>query len=170
MVSRFLRPRPNLQLQSVMSGQVGLEMVIRDSPDLLLLDLHLPDLSGDQILRQLGAMPATADMPVAILSAEAAPAVIHDMRSRGVIAYLTKPLDLAELGRLHRLVRGRAPARDRHGFRAYSDDEPTVLYIDDSDDNIRLVQRVLKRSPDVELRTATTAGPASRRRPTIRRP
>ena len=99
-VSRFLRPRPNLQLQSVMSGQVGLEMVIRDRPDLLLLDLHLPDLSGDQILRQLRAMPATADIPVAILSAEAAPAVIHDMRSRGVIAYLTKPLDLAELGRL----------------------------------------------------------------------
>jgi signal transduction histidine kinase/ActR/RegA family two-component response regulator len=99
-VSRFLRPRPNLQLKSVMSGQAGLEMVIREMPDLLLLDLHLPDLSGDQILRQLRAMPATAGIPVAILSAEAAPAVIHDMRSRGVIAYLTKPLDLAELGRL----------------------------------------------------------------------
>jgi signal transduction histidine kinase/CheY-like chemotaxis protein len=99
-VSRFLRSRPGVRLQSVMSGQTGLETAIRDVPDLLLLDLHLPDLSGDEILRQLHALPVTAGMPVVILSAEAAPEVIRDMRSRGVIAYLTKPLDLAELGRV----------------------------------------------------------------------
>jgi CheY-like chemotaxis protein len=81
-------------------------MVIRDRPDLLLLDLHLPDLSGDQILRQLRAMPATADIPVAILSAEAAPAVIRHMRDSGVVAYLTKPLDLTELGQLFDSVSG----------------------------------------------------------------
>jgi signal transduction histidine kinase/CheY-like chemotaxis protein len=99
-VSRFLRNRPNVRLQSIMSGQTGLEIAIRDLPDLLLLDLHLPDLSGDQVLRQLHALPTTAGIPVVILSAEAAPSVIRDMRSRGVIAYLTKPLDLAELGRV----------------------------------------------------------------------
>jgi len=99
-VTRFLRTRPKLRLQSARSGRIGLDMVRREVPDLLLLDMHLPDLSGDEILRQLRADPATAGLPVAILSAEASPDVIRRMRARGVTAYLTKPLDLAEVGRL----------------------------------------------------------------------
>jgi signal transduction histidine kinase/ActR/RegA family two-component response regulator len=99
-VSRFLKTRPGMQLQSVTNGQAGLEVVTQEIPDLILLDLHLPGLHGDEVLRRLRANPATAGIPVAILSAEASPAVIRGMRARGVIAYLTKPLDLAELGRL----------------------------------------------------------------------
>lgn len=45
-----------------------------------------------------GGFTVTAGIPVTILSAEASPAIIRYMRTRGVIAYLTKPLDLAELG------------------------------------------------------------------------
>jgi signal transduction histidine kinase/ActR/RegA family two-component response regulator len=99
-VTRFLRTRPNLRLQSARSGRTGLDMARREVPDLLLLDLHLPDLSGEEILRQLRADPATAYLPVAILSAEASPDIIRRTRARGVTAYLTKPLELAELGRL----------------------------------------------------------------------
>ena len=99
-VSRFLRTRAGMRLQSVTNGQAGLEVAIQEIPDLILLDLHMPGLSGDEVLRRLRANPATVDIPVAILSAEASPTVIHGMRARGVIAYLTKPLDLAELGQL----------------------------------------------------------------------
>jgi signal transduction histidine kinase/CheY-like chemotaxis protein len=99
-VTRFLRTKPNVRLQSARSGRSGLDLARREVPDLLLLDLHLPDLSGDEVLRQLRADPATADLPVAILSAEASPDIIRRMRARGVTTYLTKPLDLAELGRL----------------------------------------------------------------------
>ena len=99
-VTRFLKTRPGVRLQSVISGQAGLESLTREIPDLVLLDLHLPGLHGDEVLRRLRADPATAGIPVAILSAEASPAVIRHMRTMGVIAYLTKPLDLAELGRL----------------------------------------------------------------------
>jgi DNA-binding response OmpR family regulator len=49
---------------------------------------------------RLRAEPATAGIPVAVLSAEAAPAVIRRMQSSGIVAYLTKPLDLAEFGRV----------------------------------------------------------------------
>jgi len=49
---------------------------------------------------RLGAEPATAGIPVAVLSAEAAPTVIRSMRESGVVAYLTKPLNLTEVGRL----------------------------------------------------------------------
>ncbi len=99
-VTRFLKTRPSMRLQSVISGQAGLESATREIPDLILLDLHLPGLHGDEVLRRLRANPATTAIPVAILSAEASPAIIHNMRARGVIAYLTKPLDLTELGRL----------------------------------------------------------------------
>ncbi len=99
-VSRFLRSRPDVQLHSVMSGQAGLDLARREVPDLILLDLHLPDLPGGEVLKRLKADPATAGIPVAVLSAEAAPSVIRAMRDRGVAGYLTKPLNLTELGRL----------------------------------------------------------------------
>jgi signal transduction histidine kinase/CheY-like chemotaxis protein len=99
-VTRFLKTRPSMRLQSVTSGQAGLESAAREIPDLILLDLHLPGLHGDEVLSRLRAKPATAGIPVAILSAEASPATIRSMRARGVIAYLTKPLDLNELAQL----------------------------------------------------------------------
>ena len=99
-VARFLKTKPGMRLQSVTSGEAGLEVATREIPDLILLDLHLPGLQGDEVLRLLRDKSATAGIPVAVLSAEAAPAVIHHLRASDVIAYLTKPLDLAELGRL----------------------------------------------------------------------
>jgi CheY-like chemotaxis protein len=99
-VSRFMRTRPGVRLQSVTSGQAGLALAAQEIPDLILLDLHLPGLHGHEVLRRLKEEPATAGIPVAILSAEAAPAIIRHMRAAGVIAYLTKPLDLTELGQL----------------------------------------------------------------------
>jgi len=99
-VTRFMKTRPGMRLQSVTSGQAGLEVAAREVPDLILLDLHLPGLHGDEVLQRLRDKPATAGIPVAVLSAEAAHAVIRHMRDSGVIAYLTKPLDLNELGQL----------------------------------------------------------------------
>lgn len=99
-VSRFLRSRQDVQLHSVMSGQAGLDLARREVPDFILLDLHLPDIQGGEVLRRLKADPATAGIPVAVLSAEAAPSVIRHMRDRGVAAYLTKPLNLTEVGKL----------------------------------------------------------------------
>ena len=58
-----------------------------------------------EVLRRLRAEPATADIPVAVLSAEATPGVIRRMQASGVVAYLTKPLDLADLGHLIRSFR-----------------------------------------------------------------
>jgi len=99
-VTRFMRARPGMRLQSATTGQAGLEVAAREVPDLILLDLHLPGMHGHEVLQCLKDNPATAGIPVAILSAEAAQAVIRRMRASGVVAYLTKPLDLTELGRL----------------------------------------------------------------------
>ena len=105
LVTRFVQPRANIVLRTAMTGGDGLEAAMRDRPDLILLDLHLPDIHGEEVLRRLRAEPATADIPVAVLSAEATPGVIRRMQAGGVVAYLTKPLDLADLGHLIRSFR-----------------------------------------------------------------
>jgi len=99
-VARFLRSRPNITLLSATSGRAGLECAVRDLPDIILLDLHLPDLQGEEILNELKAGPATAAIPVAVLSADASRGVIHRLLAGGAFAYLTKPIELAELAEL----------------------------------------------------------------------
>jgi CheY-like chemotaxis protein len=69
-------------------------------PDIILLDLNLPDLHGEEVLNELKADPATAAIPVMVLSADASRGVIHRLLAGGAFAYLTKPVELAELGEL----------------------------------------------------------------------
>jgi CheY-like chemotaxis protein/anti-sigma regulatory factor (Ser/Thr protein kinase) len=99
-VARFLRSKPNIRLKSEASGRAGIESATRDMPDIILLDLHLPDVHGDQVLNELKAEPATAAIPVIVLSADASRGVIHRLLTSGALAYLTKPIELAELGKL----------------------------------------------------------------------
>jgi signal transduction histidine kinase/CheY-like chemotaxis protein len=110
-VSRFLRGRPNTRLRSETSGRAGIEYAVRDLPDLILLDLHLPDLHGDHVLSELKAEPATAAIPVVVLSADASHGVVRRLLADGALAYLTKPIELAELGKLLDTVA--AQAQDR---------------------------------------------------------
>jgi signal transduction histidine kinase/CheY-like chemotaxis protein len=109
-VSRFLKGRGNARLHSVGSGRAGLDSAIRDIPDIILLDLHLPDLQGDRVLRELKAEPITAAIPVVVLSADATQGIVRRLLDVGALAYLTKPLDLAELGEL--LDSSATPAQD----------------------------------------------------------
>jgi signal transduction histidine kinase/CheY-like chemotaxis protein len=99
-VARYVGGRLNARLLSATSGRDGLECAVRDLPDIILLDLHLPDLQGDEVLNELKADPATAAIPVIVLSADASRGVIHRLLAGGAFAYLTKPIELAELGEL----------------------------------------------------------------------
>ena len=75
----------------------ALELAERIDPDLILLDLHLPDMPGQEVLRRLRAEPRTAEVPVLILSADARPSLIKELLAQGGRAFLTKPLDVKEL-------------------------------------------------------------------------
>jgi CheY-like chemotaxis protein len=97
LVERVLRRRPAVRLISAMRPQLGLDLAAEHDPGLLLLDLHLPDMTGQEVLRRLRAEPRTARVPVVILSADARPSLIQDLLDRGVRAFLTKPLDVREL-------------------------------------------------------------------------
>ncbi|HWD38117.1 MAG TPA: response regulator [Fimbriimonas sp.] len=87
----------SLTLVPASQGQMGLEFAREHRPDLILLDLHLPDITGEEVLRRLKADEATRSIPVAMVSADADPKTIQELVDAGAVAYLTKPLDLQEL-------------------------------------------------------------------------
>jgi CheY-like chemotaxis protein len=97
LVERVLSRRPGVRLISAMRPQLGLDLAAEHDPDLLLLDLHLPDMPGQEVLRRLRAEPRTAEVPVVVLSADARPALIKELLTQGARAFLTKPLDVKEL-------------------------------------------------------------------------
>ena len=75
-------------------GRRGVELAAQIRPDLVLLDLHLPDISGEEVSRQLQAAPGTRSIPVVVLSADATPGRARKLRDAGAPDYLTKPLDI----------------------------------------------------------------------------
>lgn len=107
LVERIVSRRPGLTLLSAMQGRRGLELARDHRPRAILLDLHLPDLRGDEVLAQLRADPRTHDIPVIIVSADATPGQVTRLLAQGAAAYLTKPLDVTEfLALLDRLFNG----------------------------------------------------------------
>ncbi len=86
-----------IELQVFERGLDGLRGVLAAPPDLLLLDLHLPDISGLEVLRQLRAVPALAELPIIIVSADAMNDQVSASIGAGADAYLTKPIELDHL-------------------------------------------------------------------------
>ena len=96
LIQKLLATRPEIKLLSAMQGRLGLDLARHHKPDLILLDLHLPDLGGETVLLQLKAEPALREIPVIILSADASQGQIERLRASGAHAYLTKPLNLKQ--------------------------------------------------------------------------
>ncbi len=97
LLERILARRPGVTLLSAMQGRRGLELARDHRPDLILLDLHLPDVPGSDVLTRLLADPRTKGIPVVILSADATPGRISRLLEQGAHAYLTKPLDVRQV-------------------------------------------------------------------------
>jgi CheY-like chemotaxis protein len=94
LVERILEFRPTLKLMHARSGGSGVELAQAHQPRLILLDLNLPDMHGSEVLRQLQREPATATVPVVVLSADATPSQIERLLTAGARNYLTKPFDI----------------------------------------------------------------------------
>jgi two-component system sensor histidine kinase RpfC len=91
-----------------LSGQEGVTMAREERFDLILLDLHMPDLTGHDILGMLkaeGVLPAT---PVYMLSADASLEAIKDAQALGALGYLTKPINYRKLLALLEIVANNA--------------------------------------------------------------
>ena len=94
LVERILEFRPSLKLMHARSGGSGVELAQIHRPRLILLDLNLPDMHGSEVLQQLQREPATATVPVVVLSADATPSQIERLLTAGARNYLTKPFDI----------------------------------------------------------------------------
>jgi signal transduction histidine kinase/ActR/RegA family two-component response regulator len=97
LVERVLAQRPEITVLPAMQGRMGVDLARRHHPILILLDLNLVDLPGPEVLQILRDDPLTADIPVAIVSADAMPRQVQRLLSSGAVAYLTKPIDIHRL-------------------------------------------------------------------------
>jgi CheY-like chemotaxis protein len=94
LVQRILARHHDIELIPAMQGGFALEMARLHRPDLILLDLHLPDIPGEEVFAQLRKDADCRNIPVVVLSADATRAQIDRLTDAGVHAYVTKPLDV----------------------------------------------------------------------------
>jgi CheY-like chemotaxis protein len=92
-VVEVLRQWPKVKVVVAETGTEGVQQARQLDPSLVLLDMRLPDMSGDQVLNELQDDPATRDLTVVALSASAMPLDVELAMAAGARAYWTKPFD-----------------------------------------------------------------------------
>lgn len=97
LVRQVMHMRPKWHMEVARNGAEAIQMARASPPDLLLLDMHLGDMSGLDVSDVLARRAETAGIPRVGLSADAMPDQISAARERGFLDYLTKPLDVARL-------------------------------------------------------------------------
>lgn len=141
LIRKVCERRPSVQLSTATDGMSGLELARRERPDLILLDLHLPDISGVDVLAQLRGEAALADIPVVMVSADAIPSQIQALLAAGARRYVTKPIHIEEILSLfdevaESLTKSRASGDNRSGGTA-------VLVVEDDAPLRKLIARIL---------------------------
>jgi len=96
LVEDLIARRPDIRLLSAIDGNRGVEIARASLPDVILMDINLPGISGVQALQILRTDPATAHIPVVALSANAVPRDIAKGLQAGFFRYLTKPIKVSE--------------------------------------------------------------------------
>ena len=96
LVEEIIARRSDIRLLSARDGNSGIELARSSLPDVILMDINLPDISGLQALKILSENPTTAHIPVVALSANAIPRDIENGLKAGFFRYLTKPIKVNE--------------------------------------------------------------------------
>jgi len=97
LVTQLLGRRPNIHLWSAHEPLLGLELALEHKPDLILLDINLPGMSGFEVLKQLRQREATRDTSVIAISGNATPKDIERGLKAGFNDYVTKPIDVTAI-------------------------------------------------------------------------
>lgn len=102
-----LRPYPELLLEVAEDGQAALTVAREHRPEVLVIDAHLPGMTGFEVLRALRTLPGLSQVPAYMCSADALPEDIAKAQREGFVGYWTKPIDIVEVTtELCRLAQG----------------------------------------------------------------
>ena len=96
LVEDLIARRPDIRLLSARDGPSGIKLALAAMPDVILMDINLPGISGTRMMMELAAHPATCHIPVVALSANAMPRDIEKGLEAGFYRYLTKPIRVNE--------------------------------------------------------------------------
>jgi PAS domain S-box-containing protein len=96
LVEQLIARRPDLRLLSAADGDLGIEYAKAYQPDVILMDINLPGISGIEAMKILHADPATAHIPIIALSANAVPRDIERGLEAGFFNYITKPIKVSQ--------------------------------------------------------------------------
>src|ERR1017187_3551210 len=96
LIEQLIARRPDMRLLSARDGNLGIQLARAHQPEVILMDINLPGISGIEALRILRDDPATAHIPVVALSANAMPRDIEKGLQAGFFRYLTKPIKVNE--------------------------------------------------------------------------
>lgn len=97
LIEALISLRSDLKLITARNGTQGLQLASLHLPDVILLDSHLPDIGGMEVLKTLLGTVQTAHIPVIAVSSDASPQQIRQGIQAGFFAYLTKPYNITEL-------------------------------------------------------------------------
>ncbi|MHB8263919.1 MAG: ATP-binding response regulator, partial [Acidimicrobiales bacterium] len=141
----ILSRRPFVRLIPAALGRLGIDIARQYRPDLILLDLHLEDMSGRDVLREITADGDFAGIPVVIVSADATPSSLERLVDDGAYRYMTKPVDVRAMLEMIDTLRSQACDRDTdggpasfspkshspasHGPEAQAGDQPTRSFV-----------------------------------------
>jgi len=93
LVERILGRDPELTLSTAHLGGTALDLAGESCPDAIFLDLNLPDMTGQELLRRLRTEPGTRAVPAVVVSGDIAPDAVAELDDLGVTEYLLKPFD-----------------------------------------------------------------------------
>ena len=96
LVEELIARRPDLRLLTAVNGNLGIELARASQPEMILMDVNLPDISGIEAMKILHEDPVTAHIPIVALSANAMPRDIRRGLEAGFFRYLTKPIKVSE--------------------------------------------------------------------------
>jgi len=96
LVEQLIARRPDLRLLSAADGNLGIEFARAYQPEIILMDINLPGISGIEAMKILRADPSTAHIPIIALSANAVPRDIEKALEAGFTSYLTKPIRVGQ--------------------------------------------------------------------------
>jgi CheY-like chemotaxis protein len=96
LIEQLIARRPDMRLLTATDGNLGIQLARDHQPEVILMDINLPGISGLEALKILRQDPATAHIPVVALSANAMPRDVDKGLQAGFFRYLTKPIKVGE--------------------------------------------------------------------------